>query len=379
MTDTPKQPKSPQKSGAAKKVALVALFALVAYLAFYPVPVDPVAWNPPPAPGFVGDFAPSVDLSQQERLLPNVVGAEALTFDPQGRLVTGLLDGSILRLEANGTATTLVNTQGRPLGMVHAPGGAGLQDVQRVEQRRVHRMAVLAAQRRFEGLAKAALKQATTKPRTTIDTMLAHGRVADMIAKVAKQKEADLLVVGSRGLSDAEHYLLGSVSRKVSALAPCPVLVVKRPLTSLSHVLFAADTSKHSQGACSFLCKQFLPDSARVTVLSIVEPAVTELASKYLSRDQVEQISAPKRQAAEQLVEKLRARFLAEGYAVTPEVQFDHVPDALLRQATSPTIDLLVAGSRGLTGSERLQLGSVSETLLKYAPCSVLIVRGWRA
>lgn len=42
-------------------------------------------------------------------------------------------------------------------------------------------------------------------------------------------------------------------------------------------------------------------------------------------------------------------------------------------------IDLLVAGSRGLTGSERLQLGSVSETLLKYAPCSVLIVRGWRA
>lgn len=123
MTDTPKQPKSPQKSGAAKKVALVALFALVAYLAFYPVPVDPVAWNPPPAPGFVGDFAPSVDLSQQERLLPNVVGAEALTFDPQGRLVTGLLDGSILRLEANGTATTLVNTQGRPLGMVHAPDG----------------------------------------------------------------------------------------------------------------------------------------------------------------------------------------------------------------------------------------------------------------
>ncbi|ODT45339.1 MAG: hypothetical protein ABS70_03385 [Nitrospira sp. SCN 59-13] len=233
--------------------------------------------------------------------------------------------------------------------------------------------------RRFEGLAKTALKQATTKPRTTIETMLAHGRVADTIAKVAKQKKADLLVVGSRGLSDAEHYLLGSVSRKVSALAPCPVLVVKRPLTSLSHVLFAADTSKHSQGACSFLCKQFLPDSARVTVLSVVEPAVTELASKYLSRDQVEQISAPKRQAAEQLVEKLRARFLADGYAVTPEVQFDHVTDALLRQATSRSIDLLVAGSRGLTGSERLQLGSVSETLLKYAPCSVLIVRGWRA
>jgi len=233
--------------------------------------------------------------------------------------------------------------------------------------------------RRFEGVAKLALKQASTKPHTSIETVLAHGRVADTMTKVAKQKKVDLLVVGSRGLSDAEHYLLGSVSRKVSALAPCPVLVVKRPLRELGHVLFAADTSKYSEGACSFLCKRFLPDSAHVTVLSVVEPAVTELATKYLSREQVEQISAPKRLAAEQMVEKLRTRFLADNYAVSTKVHLDHVTDALIRQAASRDVDLLVAGSRGLTGSERLQLGSVSETLLKYAACSVLIVRGWRA
>lgn len=43
--------------------------------------------------------------------------------------------------------------------------------------------------RRFESLAKIALKQATTKPRTAIDTILAHGRVADTITKLAKQKK----------------------------------------------------------------------------------------------------------------------------------------------------------------------------------------------
>jgi nucleotide-binding universal stress UspA family protein len=47
--------------------------------------------------------------------------------------------------------------------------------------------------------------------------------------------------------------------------------------------------------------------------------------------------------------------------------------------ATHNQSDLLVVGSRGLSVRERLQLGSVSETLLKYAPCSVLIVRGTRA
>lgn len=233
--------------------------------------------------------------------------------------------------------------------------------------------------RRFEGLARIALQQATTKPHTTIETVLAQGRVADTITTQAKRKKVDLLVLGSRGLSDVENYLLGSVSRKVSALAPCPVLVVKRPLTALSQVLFAADASKHTQGACSFLCKQFLPESAKLTVYSVVEPVVTELAEKYLSKDQVEQLSAPKRQAAEQTVEKLRDRFLREGYAVTTQVRIDHVTDSLLQQAALAKVDLLVAGSRGLTGSERLRLGSVSETLLKYAPCSVLIVRGWRA
>jgi nucleotide-binding universal stress UspA family protein len=40
--------------------------------------------------------------------------------------------------------------------------------------------------------------------------------------------------------------------------------------------------------------------------------------------------------------------------------------------------DLLVIGSRELTKSERLHLGSVSESLLRHAPCSVLIVRGTR-
>ena len=286
------------------------------------------------------------------------------------------------------SAHVLEALAGRPpdsVTLVHVVDSASLKSAAR-KQAAVSKHAIAALTkaghlilRRFEGLARMALQQAATKPHTVIETLLAHGRVADTITTVAKQKKADLLILGSRGLSDAESYLLGSISRKVTASAPCPVLVVKRPLTTLSHVLMAADASNHTQGACSFLCKRFLPDSAHVTVLSIVEPVVTELAIKYLSKDQVDQISTPRRQAAQQMVEKLRDRFLSEGYAVATEVQVAHVTDTILRHAAARNVDLLVAGSRGLTGSERLRLGSVSETLLKYAPCSVLIVRGWRA
>ncbi|MFL1454150.1 universal stress protein [Marinobacter sp. GN3S48] len=53
------------------------------------------------------------------------------------------------------------------------------------------------------------------------------GRPSSVIVKFAQQKEADLIVVGSRGThSDKDGLLLGSVSHRVASNAKCPVLVV---------------------------------------------------------------------------------------------------------------------------------------------------------
>ena len=144
-------------------------------------------------------------------------------------------------------------------------------------------------------------------------------------------------------------------------------------------MLLAVDTSRHSQGAAGFLYQRFLPNSARVTVLSVVEPLMTELASKYFPVAQLTDLVKPKQEQTMRVVSHFRDLFLKEGYAVTTDVATDHVTDNILKHAEKNKTDLLIAGSRGLTGSERLQLGSVSETLLKYARCSVLIVRGWHA
>ena len=52
------------------------------------------------------------------------------------------------------------------------------------------------------------------------------GPPARTIVNFAEDKEANLIVLGSRGLGDIEGYLLGSVSHKVTSLAKCPVMVV---------------------------------------------------------------------------------------------------------------------------------------------------------
>lgn len=58
--------------------------------------------------------------------------------------------------------------------------------------------------------------------------IIVDGYVAEEILKVAKKKAADLIVIGSQGLHGVGKIKsLGSVSRKVSELASCPVLIVR--------------------------------------------------------------------------------------------------------------------------------------------------------
>jgi nucleotide-binding universal stress UspA family protein len=53
------------------------------------------------------------------------------------------------------------------------------------------------------------------------------GRPADEIIAVAKQKQADLIVMGAKGLGAVGRFILGSVSTRVAQQSPCSVLVVR--------------------------------------------------------------------------------------------------------------------------------------------------------
>lgn len=233
--------------------------------------------------------------------------------------------------------------------------------------------------REAERLAKVALGQAATGPSTAFHQVLAYGPIAATIAHQARRWRADLILLGSRGLSDIKGFLLGSVSRRVASTAPCSVLVVKEPCSALRRVTLAVDDSKQSRAAAQFLHSQILPDSAAVTILSSAESPVTDLAARYLSASQLSDLTQPVMERTTKLVNSLRDDFIKEGHTATTAVQMDHVIDTIVKHVEADHADLLVVGSRALTKSERLYLGSVSESLLRHAPCSVLIVRGARA
>lgn len=227
--------------------------------------------------------------------------------------------------------------------------------------------------------AHVALGQAATAPRTQFRTILAHGPLANTIVKHARRLKTDLIVMGSRGLSDIQGFLLGSVSRQVASTAACSVLVVKQPMPKLLHVALAVDNSKPSRAAANFLRSRILPESATVAILTSVESPVTDLAARYLSDSQLAELKRPVMERATALVDGLRGEFIKDGYSVVTQVQMNHVIDTIVKYVAANHDQLLVIGSRDLTKSERLHLGSVSESLLRHAPCSVMIVRGARA
>jgi nucleotide-binding universal stress UspA family protein len=63
----------------------------------------------------------------------------------------------------------------------------------------------------------------------TVETVVREGYPATVIQEEAEEQRADLIVIGTRGLSGLKHLLLGSVAERVVQKAPCPVLTVKTP------------------------------------------------------------------------------------------------------------------------------------------------------
>jgi sugar lactone lactonase YvrE len=100
-------------------VLLILAGVALAYLLLWPVPIDPEAWTPPEPPPLAGVYEPNTRLAAIERIGAGVGFApEGVAVDAEGRIYSGLADGRIMRLEADGTRPTIfAQTGGRPLGL----------------------------------------------------------------------------------------------------------------------------------------------------------------------------------------------------------------------------------------------------------------------
>lgn len=106
-------------------VLVVLLGLLAGFLAIKPAAIDPVAWDPPPAPELAGPLAPNERLKGATILAAGKIdGPEDVETDAEGRVYGGTNQGEVVRLGAGDAIEVVTNTGGRPLGLDFAPSGA---------------------------------------------------------------------------------------------------------------------------------------------------------------------------------------------------------------------------------------------------------------
>jgi nucleotide-binding universal stress UspA family protein len=145
-------------------------------------------------------------------------------------------------------------------------------------------------------------------------------------------------------------------------------------------VLLAIDDSECSAAATRAVIGQFVPKQTEVLVLHSDEwpkgmPSQLAFAEGSAAAQSILSLHDLRRRDAGALVASTAAQLRAAGFTTTTSVRDGDARKAILVAAQEWRADLVVMGSHGKKGVDRLILGSVSDSVARYAPCSVEIVR----
>lgn len=239
---------------------------------------------------------------------------------------------------------------------------------------RVVKMLELSLESAASLLEGAELKAAKTW--SEFSAKLLRGSPAEAIARTAKQNKVDLVVMGSRGVTEFQPMLLGSVSRQVLMQAPCPVFLAKKPSRPLRRIIIGADGSIESWAALSLLKQVPAKHRPVATVVTVIPPLPLETLSvppRALARGV--QVRAVLRREAQKLATRMAVTLRRAGFSTQGTVLAGSPGAELVKFAGCERADLVIVGSRSGRSVPEYFLGSVADTVVKYAPCSVLVYR----
>lgn len=180
--------------------------------------------------------------------------------------------------------------------------------------------------------------------------------------------DADLLVVGTRGLGPLRSLLAGTVGGGLVGDATCPVLIARSD--RVERVLLATDGSPASDTATRIIARWPAFAGLPIEVLSVAG-----------ARHRYGRISAAG--GLREAVDRLRHQRIADaaatqlrhaGRLASPHVRIGDAEARILTHAERGSIDLIVVGSSGRRGLRRALVGSVAQAVLTATGHSVLIV-----
>jgi nucleotide-binding universal stress UspA family protein len=232
-----------------------------------------------------------------------------------------------------------------------------------------------------QGGAREAIRYAGALVSSTDFSVTARVREGNPVTEILREAEAldaDLVVVGSRGLTGLRGLMHRSVARAVVERCQRPVLMARAPRNELREVIVALDGSVHARNAAEFFAWFPLPDAAWSTLLHVVRSAKALPGSPGIDQGEgprdTSELRGDSLDLGGSLLTATAAKLSKRGKQVRTEVRTGNPATEILELAERRRADLIVAGARGVSLLEGLLVGSVAERLLREARCSVLIV-----
>ncbi|HVK82964.1 MAG TPA: universal stress protein [Kofleriaceae bacterium] len=203
------------------------------------------------------------------------------------------------------------------------------------------------------------------------------GPPGEVLAELAVELTADLIVVGTHGRTGISRFLIGSVATATIRHASCDVLVCRGPGAEapFSRPLVATDFSPVSTKALAHAAQVSVP-GASLEVLHAWQLPQGSWGATILGqarfpwstvRDAV--LTGVKEQAA-----RLEQEVAALGRPIKIELIQGPPASVITHAAEQGNHDLIAVGAHGHRGVRRLLLGSVAESTIRHSPCSVLVV-----
>jgi nucleotide-binding universal stress UspA family protein len=141
-------------------------------------------------------------------------------------------------------------------------------------------------------------------------------------------------------------------------------------------ILLAVDGSEYSAEAVREIAARPWPPHTTVRVLSAVEPITPPAAELwYDAGGSLERAKQEMQRRAEQLTVGVAETLRSSGLAAETVVRDGDPRSVIVDEARDWSADLIVIGSHGYTGIKRWLLGSVAQSVVAHAPCSVEVGR----
>lgn len=201
-----------------------------------------------------------------------------------------------------------------------------------------------------------------------IDTMPDRG-----VLSAAEKTNSDLIILGSHDRGRVAAFFLGSVSQKIAHKAKCDVMVARgnAPHGGYKKILVPTDFSKHSELALA-RAGELIEEGGTIEILHTWQlPGGPATYWGSFGQGLRESLEANAQSKGEELLAKFSTDKATYNYSV-----IEGSPRRNIEQFISDQdFGVVVMGTHGRGGIEKLLLGSVAESVLSHAKCSVYLVR----